>query len=130
MQYQQVSQATPTTETKGHDIVSLINSLCDTDYLSYVPADKVLNVNVFYEELVGEIINADGTWQYDDTNYTDHPRGRGTLVEGQEDYSFALEYLQIDAIEILNLNNVYVRINPLDHQELKDLSPQEYFGVD
>ena len=114
----------------NQDINTLIDDLCDSTDTSYSVEKKVLNINVFYEELVGKIINADGTWQYDDTNYTDHPRGKGTLVEGQEDYSFSSEYLQIEAIEILNLNTVYVRIDPLDHQELKGLSPQEYFGVD
>lgn len=130
MQYQQVSQASPTTETKGHDIVTLINDLCDSDYLSYPPANKVLNVNVAYEELIGEIINADGTWQYDDTNHTDHPVGKGTLVEGQEAYSFTSEYLQIEAVEVLDDQLVYRRLKPLDHQELGGDSPQEYFGVD
>ena len=114
----------------NQDINTLIDDLCDSNDTSYTVEKKVLNINVFYEELIGDIINADGTWQYDDTNYTDHPRGRGNLVEGQEDYSFSSEYLQIEAIEILNLNTVYVRIDPLDHQELKGLSPQEYFGVD
>lgn len=112
------------------DINTLIDDLCDSDDTSYPVAKKVLNINISYEELIGKIIDADGTLQYDDTNYTDHPRGKGTLVEGQEDYSFSSEYLQIEAIEILNLNNVYVRIDPLDHQELNGLSPQEYFGVD
>lgn len=122
------------TQLDGHaqnlDLNTLIDFLCDSTDTSYPVARKVLNINSFYEELIGKIITADGTWQYDDTNYTDHPRGTGNLVQGQEDYSFSSEYLQIEAVEVLNLNNAYIRIHPLDHQELGDLGPDEYHGVD
>lgn len=115
----------------GQDIVSEINALCDSDATTYPIADKTRRVNTAYQELVGEIITQDGTWQFDDTNYTDLPRGKMTLVEGQEDYEFASEYLSIDAIEILNkAGTQYQRIKPLDHHELGGVSPQEYFGTD
>jgi hypothetical protein len=107
-----------------------IDALCDSDTTSYPVADKTRRVNAVLEELVGEIINADGTWQFDDTNLTDQPRGKGTLVEGQEEYTFASEYLQIEAVDILDTSNIYRRILPFDPQELDGQSPDEYFGVD
>ena len=130
MVYQIVNQSTAQTETAGEDIVSLINFLCDSDYLSYPPVKKVLNVNVAYEELVAMIINADGTWQFDDANLTDLPRGKGNLVEGQESYTFASDYLQIEHIDILDTNNLYCRIKPFDPKEYSDRSPDEIWGVD
>ena len=113
------------------DINAEARSLCDADTTSYIAADLLRRVNSALEELVSEIINADGTWQYDDTNWTDHPVGLGTLVEAQEDYSFSSEYLQIEAIEILDANSpaTYRRIKPLDKDELGGLSTEEYFGV-
>lgn len=104
--------------------------LCDADINSYPLNDIVREINAGYEELAGEIIVADGTWQFDDTNYTDLPIGLGNLVEGQQDYTFTSEYLAIEAIEILTTNNVYKRIKPLDHRELNGMSTDEYFGVD
>ena len=88
-------------------------------------------MNNALEKVIGWIITADGTWQFDDTNFTDHPRGTGTLVEGQEDYSFASEYLDIEAVEILNTGSpaMYIRIKPLDHAMLGGMSPEEYFGL-
>lgn len=83
------------------------------------------------EELVGEIISADGTYQYDDTNYTDFPRGKGNLVEGQEQYTFSAEYLQIESIEVLNQGGtVYEKIQTIDNVDLGGMSPQQYFGTD
>jgi hypothetical protein len=116
--------------TNKQGICQEIDRLCDSNDTSYPRVDKTSRVNNDLEDLVGKIIISDGTWQYDDTNHTDHPRGKGTLVEGQEDYSFAAEYLQIEAVEVLDTNNYYNRLKPLDHQELNGLSPQEYFGVD
>lgn len=82
------------------------------------------------EELVGHIITADGTWQYDDTNHTDLPRGTGTLIEGQQSYTFASEFLEITAVDILSLvSGMYVRIKPIHPDDLGGLSPEEYFGM-
>lgn len=129
MQYQQVSQASPTTETAGQDIVTVINDQCDSDYLSYPPAKKALNSNIAYEELVGLILQADGTWQFDDdVNNSTLPRGTGTLVEGQESYTFASTYLEVDQIDILGTDGVYRKIKPLDPADLGDMTPEEYFG--
>lgn len=113
----------------NQDIVSFIDDLCDTTNTSYTLEAKVRAINTGYEELVGRIIVADGTWQFDDTNYTDLPKGTGLLVEAQENYSFSSDYLSIEAIEILDTNNLYRRIKPLDHKELGGKSPREFFGA-
>ena len=120
-----------TSEANTQDLTTLIDFFCDSTSTSYTLANKVLNINAFYEELVGKIVLADGDWQFDDTNYTDLPLGKGTLVEGQKEYSFASEYLSIEAVEVLNKNgDVYRRLKPIDHNNLKGLSPDEYFGTD
>ena len=113
------------------DLNSETRELCNADTTSLPNATLLYRVNNGYQQVIGWIINADGTWQFDDTNYSDLPRGRGTLVQGQEDYSFSSEYLDVEAVEILNDDspNKYIRIEPLDHSMLGGLSPQEYFGL-
>ena len=69
-------------------------------------------------------------WQYDDTNLTDLPRGTGTLVEGQQTYSFASEYLEVTMIEIKDVNGNWRRSKQIDHSDFADISLDEYFGVD
>ena len=64
----------------------------------------------------------------DDPNHTDYPRGTTTLVEGQQLYSFATEYISIDMVEILDNNGIYRKIKPLDPNDLGGVSPDEYFG--
>lgn len=114
--------------TTKQGICQKIDFLCDSDDTSYPRLDKTREVNENLKSLNGEIIFNDGTWQMDDPNQTDYPRGTTTLVEGQQLYSFATEYLSVDMVEILDVNGIYRRINPLDPSGLGGLSPDEYFG--
>ena len=113
----------------NQDIVSEINSLCDSDATSYPIASKTRRVNAALETIVGKIIGSDGMWQWDDTNYTTVPRGVGTLVQGQESYSFAAEYLDIEHVDVLS-NSIWRKLKPLDREMLGDMTTEEYFGVD
>jgi len=110
------------------DIQAETRLLCDADSTSYPDAALLRRENSALETIVGKIINADGMYQWDDTNYTDLPRGTGNLVEGQSVYSFASEYLQILEMDVKDVNGNWSRLKPLDHNELDGLTPEEYFG--
>lgn len=103
--------------TNKQGICQEIDRLCDSNDTSYPRLAKTSRVNNALEELVGEIINADGTWQYDDTNYSTTPFGVGTLVSGQISYSFAAEYLQIEEISILDTSGYFRKLTPFDSAE-------------
>lgn len=113
------------------DINQEARDLVDADTTSYTAATLLRRINHAYETVIGWLINASGMWQFDDSNYTDQPRGKFTLVEGQEVYSFASDYLQIEGMDILDLDGItYRKLKPLDHTELGGLSPDEYFGLE
>ena len=109
------------------DLNQEIRDLCDADTVSYPAATLLRRVNSSLETLVGKIINADGNWQYDDTNYTDLPVGTGDLVSGQSSYSFSSEYLDILEVMILTTGGIYQRITPFDPSEL-GMSFDEWVG--
>src|SRR3990167_3845779 len=109
------------------DINAEVRSLTDSDTTSYTAADLLRRVNSALEILVGKIINADGTWQYDDTNYSNLPVGTGNLVSGQSSYSFSAEYLDILEVDILTTGGIYQRITPFDPSEL-GMSFDEWVG--
>lgn len=115
--------------TTKQGIAQEIDRLCETTDTSYPRLDKTARVNQAMEELVGEIIGADGTWQYDDTNHTTEPIGTGTLVDGQTNYSFASEYLEIEHVDVKDINGNWRRIAPVDRQEMAESTPEEVFGT-
>jgi len=122
------------------DLNTLTRFLCDADTTSYTAANLLINMNDAYQTVHGWVQGIEGTYNADDTNYTDAPRGDFNLVDGQEDYSFnpqtagpyVSHFLDIEAVEVKNKASpaMYIRLKPIDHQELGDMSPQEYFGLE
>ena len=110
------------------DLNAEIRTLCDADASSYQAPDLLRRVNSALETCVGKIINADGTWQFDDTNYTTTPVGKGDLTSGEISYSFSDEFLDIEGIDILDTGGHYIKITPFDAVEM-GVSFEEYFNI-
>jgi len=107
------------------DINAEARALCDADSTSYTAADLLRRVNAAYEELVGKLIQLDGTWQFDDTNFTDLPIGTTNLVAAQEDYSFDSTFIEIERASVLDNNGIWHPLDPLDESQI-DVDLTEY----
>ena len=99
------------------DLNQEARDLVDADTTSYSAATLLRRINQAYETVVGWIINADGDWQWDDTNYTDFPIGTYTLVNGQPKYSFNDKFLQLEEVQIMNNDGKYQIIRPIDQKD-------------
>lgn len=88
------------------------------DENSYPIEDVTRNANLALDEVVTIILSADGKWQFDDKNAVDLPIGETDLVSGQNDYSFDSEYLTIKYVEILDPAGNWIRIKPVDNDDL------------
>ena len=100
------------------DIVLELRAITDSDSTSFPDATVLRRVNAAYEKIIGKIISADGTWQFDDSNYTDLPIGTTTLVNAQQDYSFDSTMLEIERVEVKDVNGNYQLLNPLDKTDI------------
>ena len=113
------------------DINSEARLLCDADTTSYAAADLLLRVNVAYEQVVGWLITADGTWQWDDTNYTNLPIGTQTLVAAQKAYTFNDKFLHLLEVQVKDITGNWKILKPIDQREYSDLQPlDEDFETD
>ncbi len=111
--------------TNKRAICQKIDRLCDSDDTSYPRLNKTAEVNDALEQIVGWIINADGTWQWDDTNNTDFPTGTQTLVSGQSVYSFNDKFLQLLEVQIKDKEGNWYILPPIDQKEYSDTAPLE-----
>jgi hypothetical protein len=111
------------------DINLETRALCDADSTSYPAATLLRRVNQAYEEIVGKIIGLDGTWQFDDSNFSDLPIGVTTLVSGQNDYSFDSSMLEIERVEVKDNNGLWHLLDPLDKSQI-DEAMEEFHKVD
>ena len=104
-------------------------ALVDADSTSLTDATLLRRVNSAYEEVVGKLIGLDGTWQFDDTNFTDLPIGITDLVAGQGDYSFDATHLEVERVEILDNNGKWLLMRPIDKSDIT-VALEEYFITD
>lgn len=105
------------------DINAETRALCDADTTSYTAATLLRRINEAYEQVIGWIINIDGTWQWDDTNNTDLPIGTQTLVASQSAYTFNDKFLQLEEVQIKDINGNWQIIKPIDQKEFSDDIP-------
>lgn len=100
-------------------------SWCDANITSYPLKDVIRCINIAYEQVVSWLINADGTWQFDDSLYTAFPIGTYTLIASQAKYSFNDKFLQLSEVQIMNKSGDYVIIPSIDQKEYSDETPLE-----
>ena len=115
------------------EIKADIDFLCDTSDTEYTAATKAANVNRWYDKAVSILLESDGRWQWDDTNWSDYPVGTTTLVDGRQDYEvFAAapasgsDYLRIMRVEVMDINGDYNLLTPLDQSDITDRSMPGY----
>lgn len=103
--------------------IALINAeartLVDADTTSYTAADLLRRVNQAYEDVVGKLLGSDGRWNFDDTNFTTLPIGRITLVHNQRDYSFDVDFLRIERVEVLDSSSNWQLVAPIDKSDIR-----------
>lgn len=107
------------------DIFQESRDLVDASATSYPDAKLLRRNNANMEDVVGDLINADGTWQFDDTNYTSLPIGTATLIEAQSSYTFDGTFLEVENVKILDLNNHWHILDPWD-QSQSDIPIENY----
>ena len=112
-----------------NDIVEEIYSLTDTNSTSYTAAKMLRRMNQAYEKVVGMLIANAGAWEFDDTNYTDFPRGKADLVAGQKDYTFDSSHLAIERVQILDNDGISHFLKPIDKSNY-NTPLDEYFDID
>lgn len=108
------------------DINAEARSLVDADSTSYPDAVLLRRVNHAYEDIVGKLIQNDGRWQFDDSNFTDLPIGRADLVNGQQDYSFDIRFLNVERVEVLDNTGIWRLLRPIDKSQIKIALSEHY----
>jgi hypothetical protein len=65
-------------------------------------------------------MKSDGKWQIDDNNYSDYPVAITNLVANQQDYQFAVNFLNIQAVEVMNSGGVWYTLSEVDEREMSN----------
>lgn len=73
--------------------------------------------NVWYRRADTIIWSAVNGWQFDDSDHTDLPRAKATLVDDQHDYEIPSAARQIFEVHIKNDNGDYVSLKAIDKDQ-------------
>lgn len=104
--------------TNERGLLPDIDFLCGTDSNSYPTNDKIRNLNQAYHDITRLIWDCDGNWEYDDSNKSDLPIATAPLVNGQQDYEIPTTAQRIERVEILDINNNYQLLKPIDKHDI------------
>lgn len=108
--------------TNNSGLVQDADFMLGTDATRYPLKDKARNANNWLDKAVTLIFEADGRWQFDDSNYTDFNVATTDLVSGQKDYTLAVTHLIIERVEIKDSNGQWVKLKALDLSNLPDVA--------
>lgn len=109
------------------DIQTEARALVDADTTSYPAALMLIRNNTSMEDIAADILDADGRWQWDDTNRTDLPIGTTTLVNGQSDYAFDTTHLKILGVSVKDKDGTFIKLEPIDTDDMGDIDRSQFY---
>lgn len=109
-----------------NSIVEKTRFLCDADSDSYPEKDIIREVNNGLDRISSIIIGSDRNWHWDDSNYSDEPRGLTDLNQGQQQYTFDDTFLVLRDVVIKDEDDNFRKLDPINVKH-KRQAPQEYY---
>jgi len=104
--------------TNDDGIVQDIDFWAGTDSTSFPIKDKTRSANRALDKILALILQADGRWEYDDSNQTDLPIATANLVSGQRDYSISgATYLKITKVLVKDAAGNWDVLDPVDEHD-------------
>lgn len=81
-------------------------------------------VNDWLGVMVGDVLQVDGRFQWDDTNYTDQPVATFSLVQAQRSYSFTEDedlnqILDVTRVEVMDESGTWTRLEGIDQNQIQ-----------
>jgi hypothetical protein len=103
------------------EIVTKIDDEVKSNSVSFPLAKKVVEINSAMDEVLTNIFEVGGTWQFDDGNHTDYPFILADINAGQRDYQFVEDgsnnlILEIQKVLVANSEGIYQEMRPVDQQ--------------
>ena len=84
-------------------------------------------INIWYRRANSWIWEVTGTWEYDDSNYTNLPVATTDLVDGQRDYELPSSAQMVMRVEVLDSDGNWRLLTPFDETQVKDQAMSEFY---
>lgn len=108
------------------DIVNKTYFYSNTNSAMYSAANMLIAINNAYERVTGLILQADGRWQFGDTNYSALPTGTQTMVAGTQTYTFNSAQLNVLRVEVKDAGGLWYELEPISLNDIEGAQPEFY----
>lgn len=88
------------------------------------------SANEWARQITVWIMQKQGAWKYDDTNYSTFPTATTTLVDSQQDYSLPSSALKIERVEVMDASGNYQILDPVTKEWIKSQAISEFNETD
>lgn len=100
------------------EIITEARRLTKSKEAGYPTDEIVSSANNALEYATALIRQAEGRWQWDDSNYTDLPNATRTITSGQQDYSLDATHYRIERVEIKDTTGNWIKLVPFDQRDI------------
>jgi hypothetical protein len=104
------------------DLVDDARRLVQADSVSYTIGDLTASINRAFERVVSLIRQAEGRWQWDDSNNTDFPRATADITADQQDYELDPTHYGIERVEVKDEDGAWHKLSPIDQADIYNQS--------
>lgn len=103
-------------------IVAEARRISKSTSVSYSDADVLTSVNSALERVTNLVRDAEGRWQWDDSNDTDFPFATTQLNINQQDYGLDPTHYRIERVELKDQSGNWTKLIPIDQADIYNQS--------
>lgn len=108
------------------DILAEARRIAKASTSSYSTTDITSSANSALEREIALIRDAQGRWQFDDSNNTDFPFATTALVANQQDYTLDINHYRLERVEVLDQDGNWNKLIPIDQTDIYDQSLTDF----
>lgn len=111
-----------------HDAKAMLGIITTASETVTLPlAEFFRSANEWNRQVGTWIMQVQGSWKWDDNNYTTFPTATTDLVANQRDYALPTTALKIERVEVLDGAGNYYVVNPVTKEWIRDQAVSEFY---
>lgn len=110
------------------EILTETRRLVKANTTSYPTSEITVSSNRALDRVTGLIRQAQGRWQWDDSNYSDFPFATTALNEDQQDYELDPTHYRIERMEVKDEAGNWTKLISIDQADIYDQSITDFLS--
>lgn len=111
------------------EILTEARRLVKADSTSYPTSEITESANRALDRAVALIREAEGRWQWDDTNATDLPVATTALTDGIQDYELDATHYEMERVEVQDETGKWTKVHPIDQADIYDQAMSDFLST-